>query len=65
MSSSSSSKLLKIHARSIRLYINAGLSVPACRANRKLLDTEDRAPVTSYLRLVTCKACRRMVVERG
>ena len=47
----------KMHFRDIRLFSNAGMAFPVCKANAKLLDTETRLTVTSDKTKVTCKNC--------
>ena len=47
----------KVHLRDQRLFINAGIEHPKCRANADLLDLELRYEITSDLEKVTCKKC--------
>lgn len=56
---------IKIHFRDIRLFNNAGMSFPHCKANARLLDTDKgRLPTTPSVLKVTCKAClKRLKVE--
>lgn len=53
----------KIHFRSLRLAVNAGMSFPACYANTKLLDTDKgRLKTTTKPQEVTCLKCKRLKV---
>lgn len=47
----------KIHLRDMRLFNNAGMEYPKCRANDKLLNVELHYTITSNLNEVTCKHC--------
>ena len=47
-----------LHLRDMRLYINAGMAFPACKASAKLLDVDEgRLPTTNDHNQVTCKRC--------
>ena len=51
-----------IHKRSLRLYVNAGMSFPVCYAGAKLLDTDKaRLPTVAEDEYVTCQKCRRII----
>ena len=50
-----------VHAQSLRLYVNAGMSFPACYGNAALLDLDKcRLPMTVDSEKVTCKHCLRI-----
>ena len=50
----------KIHWRSIRLFVNAGMAFPACYATAELLDLDKGSLPTTGNRLeVTCKRCKQ------
>jgi hypothetical protein len=60
---------MKLHIRDIRLFNNAGISFPVCRANEKLLDMD--ATRYSFAKVenghevgVTCKHCIRIYPKR-
>jgi hypothetical protein len=55
---------VKTHIRDIRLFNNAGVSLPVCKANAKLLDTECRAPIAAHPDQATCAHCRRLYPKR-
>ncbi len=47
-----------------RLYLNAGISFPACHADRDLLDMDKaRLPSTTARALVDCKHCARIMAR--
>lgn len=48
----------KKHLRDQRLFVNAGMNFPTCRANEKMLDLEAAwLPTTNEPLEVTCKHC--------
>jgi hypothetical protein len=48
----------KIHLRSLRLYVNAGMQFPACKANEPLLDLNcTNWDMTYNKQEVTCLKC--------
>jgi hypothetical protein len=49
----------KIHWRSVRLYVNAGLSYPLCMENDRRLNTQTKAKTTPFETEVTCQHCRK------
>jgi len=52
----------KIHARSVLLFVNAGISFPLCYSRAPLLDLDKaRLRTNGPTELVTCKHCRRML----
>lgn len=52
-------KRVVTHFRNIRLYMNAGMVMPECKAHAKLLDTDaGNWHTTGNKELVTCKHCR-------
>jgi hypothetical protein len=53
----------KTHWADIRLYVNAGMRYSTCLANRKWLNTESRAVVTTDKAAVTCLHCRREITQ--
>lgn len=58
----------KIHYTDTRLYINAGVRLPACYASAKLLDMDKtHLPQTSrpIYGFVTCKRCLRVMRGRS
>ena len=55
---------MKLHIRDIRLYNNAGIDFPVCRAQEKLLDMEvTRYPMAIDPRNATCKHCHRAYAQ--
>jgi hypothetical protein len=51
----------KIHFRSRRLYVNAGISYPQCYCGSVLLDYNKCLLImTSNLEEVTCKHCKKL-----
>jgi len=56
----------KVHMIDIRLYNNAGISMPSCYAARKgPLDMDKtHLPVTSRLEDCTCRVCQRVFPKR-
>ncbi len=49
-----------VHFRSLRLYNNAGITMPECYSNARLLDLDKgRLPTTNDKAKVTCKRCLR------
>lgn len=50
------------HARSLRLFNNAGIRFPLCYANAQLLDMDkSRLTVTSDRADVSCKRCQKLL----
>jgi hypothetical protein len=47
----------KVHLRDQRLFVNAGMDYPRCRANDEFLNVELNYQITSDLTKVTCKHC--------
>lgn len=54
----------KVHLRDIRLRSNAGLDLPVCIANARLLDTENTWPTSGDPVKVTCRRCAAAAVVR-
>lgn len=51
----------KVHFRSIRHTVNAGMDFPACYGNARLLDLDkSRLPTTTDRNAVTCERCQRI-----
>jgi hypothetical protein len=51
-------KKRKTHFRDVRLFNNAGMNFPTCRANEKMLDLEAAwLPISAEIHEVTCKHC--------
>lgn len=49
------------HFRNLRLFVNAGMSFPQCKANAALLNLDaGRLSTTPDPMLVTCKKCLRL-----
>jgi hypothetical protein len=56
---------MKVHMEDIRLYNNAGMSMPICYANAPMLDLDKSRLSTSGLLIeVTCLHCKRMFPKR-
>ena len=55
---------MKTHIRDIRLYNNAGLSVPVCKATAPLLDTTSTGWEFAHKKEATCKVCRARYTRR-
>jgi len=54
------------HLRDLRLYVNAGLRMPACKAGARLLDMDaTRWNTVSKASAVTCKRCRQLLRAKG
>ena len=52
------SEIRRVHFKNIRLFINAGMDIPECKAGAKLLDCDSgRWPMTGDKAQVTCKNC--------
>jgi len=52
----------KVHFRDLRLFVNAGVRFPACKAHEGLLDMDaTRLETSPNMSEVTCKACRRIM----
>jgi len=52
----------KMHKRSLRLYVNAGMRFPLCYYGDGPLDTDkSRLPTTGDETMVTCKRCLRIM----
>ena len=50
----------KVHYRSIRLFVNAGMEFPQCYAHAALLDLDKARLLTTFDKeLVTCSRCLR------
>lgn len=50
------------HYSNTRLFVNAGVRIPECRANAKLLDVQSGCWTQTRTReLVTCKHCIRLM----
>ena len=47
----------RIHFRNIRLFNNAGIVMPECKSNDKLLNCNINWTITSNKKEVTCKNC--------
>lgn len=48
----------KIHYMDIRLFNNAGMRFPTCKANAKLLDLDAaKLPISNDIHSTTCKQC--------
>jgi hypothetical protein len=55
-----------IHKRDVRLYVNAGMAFPACKANAKLLDLDAaRLRMAGAGETVTCKRCLRLIARKA
>lgn len=55
-----------IHARSVRLFVNAGMAFPVCYSRAKSLDLDKaRLRTNGPTELVTCKHCLRMLRQDG
>lgn len=47
-----------IHFRNLRLFVNAGMTIPECKAHAKLLDTKSgHWNISGNIKEVTCKNC--------
>lgn len=56
---------MKTHLKDIRLYNNAGISMPLCRATARLLDLDATAwKKTGKWEEVTCLNCLKMAPQR-
>lgn len=57
----------KIHMRSTRYYVNAGISMPLCYARQAgYLDLDKTGlPTDGYIQNVTCKHCQREYKKHG
>ncbi len=56
----------KIHLKSQRLKVNAGMDFPSCKANAKLLDLNAAwLPLSDDIIEVTCKHCRKIYYAKG
>ena len=54
-----------IHIKDIRLFINAGASIPVCYGTAKLLDLEKSyLPMSTDPDKATCKRCTSMYKKR-
>jgi len=52
----------KVHLHDRRLFVNAGVYIPACKASAELLDMDtSRWPQTWILEDVTCAKCRAAI----
>jgi hypothetical protein len=56
----------KVHARSIRLFVNAGMDFPLCHAGARLLDLDkSRLETTGDREAVTCDRCIARLNKQG
>ncbi len=55
--------MLKTHIRDLRLRNNAGIDIPVCKANARLLNTSSRYEFTTIDK-PTCKLCLRLYPKR-
>ena len=55
---------MKTHIRDIRLYCNAGMSMPVCYANAPLLDCDKSHLPCVDKKAATCKHCQRLYRKR-
>jgi len=50
------------HYRDVRLFVNAGLRFPLCKASAELLDLDaTRLQTVGHSAEVTCKRCRKLL----
>ena len=56
----------RTHFRDLRLFNNAGLEFPTCKANAKLLDLDARRlPTTGNIKEVDCPKCLNKIRKEG
>lgn len=57
--------MAKIHYRNLRLFINAGIEIPECKAYAKLLDLDSGLwKITPNKYEVTCKNCIQSINKK-
>ena len=55
---------MKVHMRSTRHFVNAGMNFPLCRTNEDLLDLDASGwPMEAYPDFVTCDECLKRARE--
>jgi hypothetical protein len=55
----------KVHMRSLRLYVNAGVEYPACCTGDKELNFVREYEISASIKNVTCQKCLARLALRG